>query len=260
MGKVRGRGFRARRKNAAESDVRRMYLRGRTGVLKVEALPLEEALAHAKTGPTRRAAKAKPLASYTGVVAVSASEATQPRPSGKRDKAPWAIGHSNSGSVLRPKPQPKHQERKSPVRSEKPATSMSVVPKLSARALRRLRNSALKAGNLAAANDVRAAQQLRATGLNAGAMAKLASFGLELSSGDKRSSFPAVAHAATLSSSSRRYGTDRPTAKDSQGGRSAAAKNGSAKPKKSSARFDGQPRWEKGIRIVQGGLPELGRR
>lgn len=256
MGKDKGSGFRARRKNAAESDVRRMYLRGRTGVLKVEARPLEETLAHARIGPTLRPARAKPLASYAGVVAASASEATEPRPSRKRDKAPWAVGHSNSGSVLRPKP----QERKSPARIEKPATSMSVAPKLSARALRRLRNGALKARSFAAANDVRAAQQLRATCLNAGAMAKLASFGLELSSGDKRSSFPAVAHAASLSSSSHRNGTERPAARDSQGGGIAAAKNGTANPKKSSTRFDGQPKWEKGIRIVQGGLPELGRR
>jgi hypothetical protein len=252
--------WRNKRKYAAESDVRRMYLRGRQRTLKVDVLPLEQALAQAKTGPKDRPAKPSPLGVRTGVVAVTAAEIKPAKAAAKREKRPWSVGHSNSGSVLRPKPQPKRAEKKSPARIEKPASSMNVAPKLSARALRRLRNGALKAANIAAANNVRAAQKLRATGLNAAAMAKLASFELELSSGDERSSFPAVAHAANLSSSSRRNTTEHPAGSDSKRAEATAAKHGSTKPKRSSAKFDGQPKWEKGIRIVQGGLPELGRR
>lgn len=102
-----------RRKNAAESDVRRMYLRGRKGTLTVKVLPLEQALERAKIGPKARPAKADPLGSYRGVVAVAPSEATHPRSSRKRKKA-WAIGHLHSASVLRPKPQPQRSPKSAP--------------------------------------------------------------------------------------------------------------------------------------------------
>lgn len=102
-----------RRKNAADSDVRRMYLRGRKGTLTVKVLPLEQALAQAKIGPKARPAKADPLESYRGVVTVAPSEATHPRWSRKRKKA-WAVGHLHSASVLRPKPQPRRSAKSAP--------------------------------------------------------------------------------------------------------------------------------------------------
>lgn len=96
-----------RRKNAADSDVRRMYLRGRKGTLNVDALPLEQALAlmQAKAGPKSRPARAKPLGSYRGIVAVTASEVAHSASGSKRSKLPWAAGRSQSGGVLRRKAQ-----------------------------------------------------------------------------------------------------------------------------------------------------------
>lgn len=113
MGRARDRGNRARRKNAAESDVRRMYLRGRKGTLKVDALPLEQALAQAKIGPKARPVKAAPLGSHRAVVAVAPSEDTHPRSSRKREKV-WAVGHLHSASVLRPKAQPRRSQKSAP--------------------------------------------------------------------------------------------------------------------------------------------------
>jgi len=103
-----------RRKNAADSDVRRMYLRGRKGTLKVDALPLEQALAKAKIGLRPCPAKADPLGSYRAVVAVAPSEATHPRSSRKRKKA-WAVGHLHSASVLRPKTQARRSPKTAPI-------------------------------------------------------------------------------------------------------------------------------------------------
>jgi hypothetical protein len=198
MGKVRGKGFRGRRKNAAESDVRRMYLRGRTGVLKVAALPLEEALAHAKTGPTRRAAKAKPLGSYRAVVAAVPSEATHPKSARKRKKT-WAVGHLHSASVLRPKAQPKRQDKKLPATIEKPTTAVNPAPKLSALERRRLRRAGLDMKERSAS------------------------------------------------------GKGRPMASDN-------TMDGISKPKGSSPKVDGQPKWEDGYRILQAGRFESKRR
>ena len=97
------------RRNAAESDARRMYLRGQKGTLKIEPLPLEHALAYAKFGPELqpttskgRSAKPKPLGSESGIIAVSAAEANQKNRT-KREQVPWAAGHLESASVLRPK-------------------------------------------------------------------------------------------------------------------------------------------------------------
>lgn len=103
-----------RRKNAAESDVRRMYLRGRKGTLKVDALPLEQALAHSKISPKSRPVKVKPLGSYSGIVAVDASVAIESSPSRNREKAPWAVGRTQSGSVLRRKSQLRRSSRATP--------------------------------------------------------------------------------------------------------------------------------------------------
>jgi hypothetical protein len=177
-----GRGWQ-KRKNAAESDVRRMYLRGRTGILKVEALPLEQALALAKIGqaprPAKpRAAKATPLASDKRVVAVPASEATKPKPAVKRNKAPWAVGRLRSGGgVLRPKAQPKGSAKPIPIDS-KPSPQDMVSKQ---------------------------------------------------SKGRKRKN--------------RVQGTAKSTGKN-----------------RTILKYDGQPRFQGGFRIVQGGLPELGRR
>lgn len=84
-----------RRKNAADSDVPRMYLRGRNGSLKVETQPLEHALARAKVGPEPRPSKSKPLSSRKEIVAVAAS-ATQRDSAKKREKALSTVGNSRS--------------------------------------------------------------------------------------------------------------------------------------------------------------------
>lgn len=67
---------------------------------------------------------------------------------------------------------------------------MNVIRAISARDLSRMRNSALKAGNLAAANAIREAQCFRKRGLNAAAQDKLASVGLAVDSQKMRSTFP----------------------------------------------------------------------
>ena len=113
MGRDRNRGNQAGRKNAADSDVRRMYLRGRKGTLKVDALPLEQALAQAKVGLRPRPAKADPPGPYRAIVAVAPSEATHPRSSRKRVKV-WAVGHLHSASILRPKAQARRFPKSAP--------------------------------------------------------------------------------------------------------------------------------------------------
>lgn len=218
--------WRNRRKYAAESDVRRMYIRGRQGALKVETLPLEQALTKAKVAPKGSPAKPNPSVVRTGVVAVTASEIRQAKSASKGEKRPWSVGRSNSGSVFRPKPQLKRREKKAPIKTAVSAIiPTNVAPNLSAHERRRLRRAGLKS-------------QTR----------------------DERSGLQMVPPGTNLSSPPRRNATEHPAARDTKRGGTTAAKNGSAKPKKSSARFDGQPKWERGRRIVQGGLPELGRR
>lgn len=214
--------WRNKRKYAAESDVRRMYLRGRQGTLKVDALPLEQALLIARAGPKERPPEPRPMGTRTGVVAVTASEVKPAKPAAKREKRPWSVGHSNSGSVLRPKPQPKRSVKKSTITDATPAVPMNATPNLSARERRRLRR-----------------------------------VGLDSLTPDQRSRLQLAYHGSNLSAPPRRS-TTPPSAGSNPKGRTKGA--ASAKPKRSSARFDGQPKWESGRRIVQGGLPESGRR
>jgi hypothetical protein len=90
------------KKNATEVDVRRMYLRGREGVLKLKGLPLECALAETKVSPKRPTAKTKPLdLPKVAIRVVPPSEVPQPKPPKKNP--PWSVGRGKSGSVLRPK-------------------------------------------------------------------------------------------------------------------------------------------------------------
>jgi hypothetical protein len=174
--------LRQSKKNATDSDVRRMYIRGRKGALEVRSVPLEEALALARISPKLRPAKKKPLSvPDQEIVVIPAAIASLQRSSGRKKKSiPWSVGHATSRSVIRPKFPPIAAPGPEPVKP-KPSklvnTKTKVVP--------RKQKMSLK----------------------------------------------------------------RPAQK--------------GKPKKSysfSSGFEGQPRFEGGIRFVQGGLPELGKR
>lgn len=105
--------------NATDSDIRRGYLRGRKGELKLskECLPLEEALELAKISPPTRPARVKPLGKPKQEIVVIKGAAIDRRQPGNRKrkkkkknkkKLPWSVGSDRSGSVLRrvrpPKP------------------------------------------------------------------------------------------------------------------------------------------------------------
>ena len=127
--------------NATDSDIRRGYLRGRKGELKLskECLPLEEALKLAKISPPRGPAQVKPLGKPKKQIVVvrgsarSLQESATPKPAKPKKKQKdkrWSVGSASSGSgVLRrglgsPKPTvvvlPVSSE---PVRMNKPRTA-----------------------------------------------------------------------------------------------------------------------------------------
>jgi hypothetical protein len=168
------------KKNATNSDVRRMYLRGRSGALRLKCLPLEEVLELSKISPPTRPARVKPLSKPKKQIIVvqgvteSRQKSAMPafaRPKRKKRKSRWLVGTTSSGSALRPKSPPE-------------ATTVDRLP--------------VRSGP--APSNLKLDQRPR----------------LEL----KKVSRP------------------RPTV----------------------TTYDGQPKFEGGIRFVQGGLPELGRR
>ncbi len=92
--------------NATDSDVRRMYVRGLEGALRLRVVPLEDALTLARISPKLKPAKKKPLGPPKQEIVVIPGAYTAPKPGSKRHKKkktpkPWSVGRAHSGSVLR---------------------------------------------------------------------------------------------------------------------------------------------------------------
>ena len=172
-----------RKRNATDSDVRRMYIRGMKGALKLKVLPLEEALTQATVSPTLKPAKKKPLGPPKQEIVVIPGAYAAPKPGSKswQKKKSRSIGSAHSGSLLR---NPKIQKKAVP----------SPEPSKVDASRRDVSKSKL-------VTPSRKSKQVR-------------------------------------------------SAKNLKPDRYASVKS----------RYDGQPMFEDGVRVVQGGLPELGRR
>ncbi len=110
-------------KNATDSDVRRMYFRGLKRTLKVDVLPLEEALAVARISPKLKPAKKKPLGppkqEIVVLPAVVASSLAASKGLKKKEKMPWSVGRAHCGSVLRnPTVQKKAVQSREPAKTD----------------------------------------------------------------------------------------------------------------------------------------------
>ena len=194
-------------RNATDSHVRRMYIRGRKGKIKVEVLPLEDALARAKMGPKRRSAKpaSRTLASKEPVVAVS-PQVVQERLAASRDKKSkkkrWSVGYSRASSVMR---------LKTPL---VPADQSAVAtkPVLLQKSIAQVSNKVNQAAKPKARGKKKKEKKL-----------------------DRSSNATAANHPATQKAPAR-------------------------KRRYAVLKYEGQPRFVDGFRIVQGGLPESGRR
>lgn len=194
------------KKNAADSDVRRMYLRGRKGKILVEVLPLENALARAKVGPKNRQTKPTPLGGVSCInpVIVSAQIARKAQAARERlavnrnktcQKNRRSAGGSRSRSVMR---------LKTPLNS---ANQSAAVAQPEAATVR---------------TSSKVNQELKLKAL-----------------GKRKRDVPSKAASVNHPDS----------------------KNATVRRKQHAVlKYEGQPRFVNGFRIVQGGLPELGRR
>jgi hypothetical protein len=125
------------KKNATDSDVRRMYIRGRKRVVRVKGVPLEEALALAKISPPRPPAKPKPLGRpKQQIVVVPASARPSKKSRKKKERKRWYVGSPTPGGVLRPSLSPKPASANPALRAEAPPASSKTQRAKSPRPLR----------------------------------------------------------------------------------------------------------------------------